>query len=293
MHPGPMNRGIEIASEVADGPQSVIREQVTNGVAVRMAVLDTDRAQRAGAQRRGRPDGPYERHASTAARSSSRTRSCCRSRNSPAQQFVIRLRAPKCAATRDARQLRAPHAATRSFPMRRPLSIMRADPAAGWIEILYKIVRARPRARCRGAASATTLSVLGPIGTGFAPSPARPRDAARRRRRRHPADGVPRRIPARPRRRRLAAAGADGLGDPVPVPRAALDDPRARHAGRRDRLHAAARRLGRAEPARELAGFPGCYDGYVTDLAAAWLVVASTRRRSPRSRCSPAARRRC
>jgi len=40
MHPGPMNRGVEIANEVADGPQSVIREQVSNGVAVRMAVLE-------------------------------------------------------------------------------------------------------------------------------------------------------------------------------------------------------------------------------------------------------------
>jgi len=39
MHPGPMNRGVEIASEVADGPYSVILEQVSNGVAVRMAVL--------------------------------------------------------------------------------------------------------------------------------------------------------------------------------------------------------------------------------------------------------------
>ena len=39
MHPQPMNRGIEIASEVADGPQSLIRDQVRNGVAVRMAVL--------------------------------------------------------------------------------------------------------------------------------------------------------------------------------------------------------------------------------------------------------------
>jgi aspartate carbamoyltransferase catalytic subunit len=39
MHPGPMNRGIEIADEVADSPQSVVREQVANGVAVRMGVL--------------------------------------------------------------------------------------------------------------------------------------------------------------------------------------------------------------------------------------------------------------
>lgn len=39
MHPGPMNRGVEISPEVADGLQSVINEQVTNGVAVRMALL--------------------------------------------------------------------------------------------------------------------------------------------------------------------------------------------------------------------------------------------------------------
>jgi aspartate carbamoyltransferase catalytic subunit len=39
LHPGPINRGVEIASEVADGPYSVILDQVTNGVAVRMAVL--------------------------------------------------------------------------------------------------------------------------------------------------------------------------------------------------------------------------------------------------------------
>ena len=39
MHPGPINRGVEIASDVADGPYSVILEQVTNGVAVRMAIL--------------------------------------------------------------------------------------------------------------------------------------------------------------------------------------------------------------------------------------------------------------
>jgi aspartate carbamoyltransferase catalytic subunit len=41
MHPGPMNRGIEIAADVAEGPASIIVEQVTNGVAVRMAVLYT------------------------------------------------------------------------------------------------------------------------------------------------------------------------------------------------------------------------------------------------------------
>jgi aspartate carbamoyltransferase catalytic subunit len=43
-----MNRGIEIASDVADGPQSVIRDQVRNGVAVRMAVLEEVLASGAG-----------------------------------------------------------------------------------------------------------------------------------------------------------------------------------------------------------------------------------------------------
>lgn len=41
MHPGPINRGVEITTEVADGPRSVILDQVGNGVLVRMAVLDT------------------------------------------------------------------------------------------------------------------------------------------------------------------------------------------------------------------------------------------------------------
>jgi aspartate carbamoyltransferase catalytic subunit len=39
MHPGPMNRGVEIAAEVADLPRSLVIDQVRNGVAVRMAVL--------------------------------------------------------------------------------------------------------------------------------------------------------------------------------------------------------------------------------------------------------------
>ncbi len=39
MHPGPVNRGIEISSEVADGERSVILQQVSNGIAVRMAIL--------------------------------------------------------------------------------------------------------------------------------------------------------------------------------------------------------------------------------------------------------------
>src|SRR5262245_30638513 len=57
MHPGPMNRGIEIDSQVADGPYSVILDQVTNGVAVRMALLYLLTA----AQRKERQDEQDER----------------------------------------------------------------------------------------------------------------------------------------------------------------------------------------------------------------------------------------
>jgi aspartate carbamoyltransferase catalytic subunit len=41
MHPGPINRGLEISSAVADGNQSVILDQVTNGIAVRMSIMAT------------------------------------------------------------------------------------------------------------------------------------------------------------------------------------------------------------------------------------------------------------
>jgi aspartate carbamoyltransferase catalytic subunit len=41
MHPGPIVRGLELANEVADGPQSVMHEQVANGVKTRMAILAT------------------------------------------------------------------------------------------------------------------------------------------------------------------------------------------------------------------------------------------------------------
>jgi len=54
MHPGPMIRGLEISSEVADGPQSVIAEQVRNGVGIRMALIQRALTPESGALAKGR-----------------------------------------------------------------------------------------------------------------------------------------------------------------------------------------------------------------------------------------------
>jgi len=61
MHPGPINRGVEIDSKVADGPQSVILKQVSNGIAVRMAVMAM--AMQTAAPAPGRSTGSGDRHA--------------------------------------------------------------------------------------------------------------------------------------------------------------------------------------------------------------------------------------
>jgi dihydroorotate dehydrogenase electron transfer subunit len=90
-----------------------------------------------------------------------------------AGQFVLRLAAPKCAARAEPGSF-AHVTCGPAIPMRRPLSIMRADPQAGWIELLYKVVGAGLRAlAARGAGD--EVSVLGPIGRPFSAHPERPR----------------------------------------------------------------------------------------------------------------------
>ena len=88
-------------------------------------------------------------------------------------QFILRVRAPACAS----------HAVPGSFahltcggaiPMRRPLSIMRANPEQGWLDFLYKPV-GHGLEVLGERVSGDAVSVLGPIGNGFAPDPARPR----------------------------------------------------------------------------------------------------------------------
>ena len=88
----------------------------------------------------------------------------------PGQQFVIRLRAPKCAAAATPGSF-AHLSCDVLIPMRRPLSIMRADPAAGWIEILYKIVGPGLEALSQQPVGPMTLST---VPTGCCDSAARP-----------------------------------------------------------------------------------------------------------------------
>jgi dihydroorotate dehydrogenase electron transfer subunit len=90
-----------------------------------------------------------------------------------AGQFVLRLSSPKCAAQAEPGSFVHITCAA-SIPMRRPLSIMRADKQAGWIELLYKVVGAGLHALAARKAG-DELSVLGPIGRPFIPHPERPR----------------------------------------------------------------------------------------------------------------------
>ena len=208
-------------------------------------------------------------------------------RQYPGQQYVIRLRAPKCAAAATPGSF-AHVTCDPLLPMRRPLSIMRADAKAGWIDILYKIVGPGLEALAKQPQGAT-ISVMGPIGNGFVPSAARPRTLlvgggvgipsmvflaeslkARRDVRWSPlvlmGSEIP--FPFQPRPSTILVPGlpAEVIGC-MPL----LED------------------WGVPSRLATLAGFAGCYDGYVTDLAAEWLgsLDAATRAEVEMFACGP------
>jgi dihydroorotate dehydrogenase electron transfer subunit len=184
-------------------------------------------------------------------------------------QYILRLEAPKCAARAQPGSfvhLRC----DADLPMRRPLSIMRADPQAGTIDVLYKIVGPGLRALAM-ARSGDSLSVLGPIGKGFEPHPQRCRTLllgggvgippmvflAERLRDRRDASWQPlvlmgSEIPF-PFRLRPSTILVPGIPHGVIACMPFLDD------------------LGIACRLASLADFPGCFSGFVTALAAAWL----------------------
>jgi dihydroorotate dehydrogenase electron transfer subunit len=188
-------------------------------------------------------------------------------------QFVLRVEAPKCAARAEPGSF-VHLTCDPAIPMRRPLSIMRADPQAGWIEILYKVMGPGLQALAARKAG-ERISTLGPIGRPFAPHPERPHALligggvgippmiflADRLRARNDAEWKPLVLmgseipfPFRARPSRIVVTGIpDGCIACMPM----LDE-----------WDVASRLASRA-------GFAGCFDGFVTELADRWLGLLS------------------
>jgi len=186
-----------------------------------------------------------------------------------ANQFILKLKAPKCAAA--AQPGAFVHlSCDESLPMRRPLSIMRADPQRGTVEVLYKVVG--PGLQLLGGKkTGDRISTLGPIGNGFVPHPERPRTLL-------VGGGVG--IPPMIFLTEALLARSDAQWKPLVLMGSEVPFPfRARPStilvpGSPEGAIACMPMLDEwGIPSRlaSLAGYPGCYEGYVTDLAATWL----------------------
>ena len=187
------------------------------------------------------------------------------------EQFILRIEAPKCAASATPGSF-VHLTCDPDIPLRRPLSIMRANPAAGWIDVLFKVVGAGLAAL--GARKVgDTLSVLGPIGHGFAPHPARPltlligggvgippmmflaeRLIVREDARWQPLVLMGSEIPF-PFATRPSTILVPGMPPGVIASMPSLEA------------------LGVPSRLASKSGFPGCYDGFITELADAWLAA--------------------
>jgi dihydroorotate dehydrogenase electron transfer subunit len=184
-------------------------------------------------------------------------------------QFVIRIEAPKCAAA--AQPGCFVHVTVNpAIPMRRPLSIMRADSRAGWIEMLYRAAGPGMQALA-GRKPGDTLSVLGPIGNGFTLHPDKPRALLV-----GAGYGNPPMVFLSQRLR------ADGrvkwkplvlMGSEIPFP-FRLRPSQILVPGMPDGVIACMPMLDEWDIPSRLAtkaDFPGCFDGFVPELADAWL----------------------
>jgi dihydroorotate dehydrogenase electron transfer subunit len=187
----------------------------------------------------------------------------------PGRQYVLRLAAPETAARATAGSF-AHVAVDPSVPMRRPLSIMRVDRAAGWIELLYKI-HGQGLVHLASRRAGDVVSLLGPIGQGFRADPARPRALLL-----GGGVGIPPMVFLADTLRERAAEGFRPLailGSELPFPF------RARPStimvpGMPDGVIACMPLLddwGVPSRLTSRTGFPGCHDGFVTDLARLWL----------------------
>lgn len=187
------------------------------------------------------------------------------------EQFILRIEAPKCAASATPGSF-VHLTCDPDIPLRRPLSIMRANPTAGWIDVLFKVVGAGLAALAARQVG-DTLSVLGPIGHGFAPHPARPltvligggvgippmmflaeRLIVREDARWQPLVLMGSEIPF-PFATRPSTILVPGMPPGVIASMPSLEA------------------LGVPSRLASKSGFPGCYDGFITELADAWLAA--------------------
>ncbi len=183
------------------------------------------------------------------------------------EQFILRVDAPEIAATALPGSF-AHIQCDRSKPLRRPISIMRASTSEGWVDFLYKAVGEGTRLLSQRQPG-EQLSILGPIGVPFKPSPDRPRplligggvgmppmvfvaESLHDRPEFNPfvilGSEVPFPFPSRPSQILVPGIPAEVIGC-MPL----LDD------------------WGIPSRLASLQGYPGCFEGYVTDLARAWL----------------------
>jgi len=190
----------------------------------------------------------------------------------PDEQFVLRLEAPQCAARAVAGSFVHIRCAA-ELPMRRPLSIMRARPVEGWIEVLYKVVGEGLR-RLAEARPGDRISILGPIGNGFAPDE------------RHAIPlligggvGIPPLVflaeQLTARREHFAPVAC--FGSELPFPFELTESSLQLQGAPASATHALAWLDALGIPCRlatnagDSKSFAGCYPGFVTDLAREWL----------------------
>ena len=186
----------------------------------------------------------------------------------PGHQHVLRVQAPKLA-VRAQPGCFAHLQCDPQLPLRRPMSVMRADPATGWVEFLYKNV-GKGTALLAAKPAGDIFSIMGPIGQGFVPDPARPLAMLL-----GGGVGIP---PMVFLAGQLRAAEQDYrplvlMGSEVPFPFTTRPS-QIMVPGLPDGVIGCMPLMedwGIASRLTSTQGWPGCFDGYITDLARAWL----------------------
>ena len=203
----------------------------------------------------------------------------------PGDQYVLRVHAPECAA----RALPGSFAHLQcdpALPMRRPLSIMRTDPKAGWVEFLYKDVGTGTHALA-GRQTGAVINMIGPVGKPFMVDHAHPRTLLL-----GGGVGIPPMVFLADRLRTDRHwQPVVFMGSEAPFPFTARPS-RFLLPGMPDAVIAAMPLLEDWDIPSRLAsqqGYPGCYEGYITGLARHWLDALSAAERAELSvfACGP------